>query len=213
MTTAHQHEATLEDALDFINTLHIEEDAHDHLAELGAGSEWLAQRGLLHQRRDGRLPGVDDEGTNARIRGCRDALRDLFDATVEGRRVSRNVLDELNRVLRHRELIELVPSRAGARLDHRHVGDPVDDALARLAEVLAREVGTDDTSRLRICANETCRWAFRDSSPTGRRRWCDMASCGNRAKAARHRARVRAAAKAPAGPTADALRNAQVARA
>ena len=139
MTTAHQHEATLEDALDFINTLHIEEDAPDHLAELGAGTEWLAQRGLLHERRDGRLPGVDDEGTNTRIRGCRDAMRALFDATVEGHRVSRDVLDELNRVLQHRELIELVPSRAGARLDHRHVGDPVDDALARLAEVLARD--------------------------------------------------------------------------
>jgi len=140
-------------------------------------------------------------------------MRALFDATVEGHRVSRDVLDELNRVLQHRELIELVPSRAGARLDHRHVGDPVDDALARLAEVLAREVGTDDTSRLRICANETCRWAFRDSSPTGRRRWCDMASCGNRAKAARHRARVRAATSAPARPGADAVGNADVARA
>jgi predicted RNA-binding Zn ribbon-like protein len=33
---------------------------------------------------------------------------------------------------------------------------------------------------------------FFDSSPTGRRRWCDMATCGNRAKAARHRARAKA---------------------
>ncbi|MGO9207446.1 MAG: CGNR zinc finger domain-containing protein [Candidatus Limnocylindrales bacterium] len=32
---------------------------------------------------------------------------------------------------------------------------------------------------------------FYDASPTGRRRWCDMASCGNRAKAARHRVRAR----------------------
>jgi len=33
---------------------------------------------------------------------------------------------------------------------------------------------------------------FYDISRTGRRRWCDMATCGNRAKAARHRARARA---------------------
>ncbi|HEX9739118.1 MAG TPA: CGNR zinc finger domain-containing protein, partial [Candidatus Limnocylindria bacterium] len=32
-----------------------------------------------------------------------------------------------------------------------------------------------------------------DRSPTGRRRWCDMRTCGNQAKAARHRARVREA--------------------
>ena len=45
-----------------------------------------------------------------------------------------------------------------------------------------------------ICANDTCRWIFYDTSRTGRRRWCDMATCGNRAKAARHRARAKAAA-------------------
>jgi predicted RNA-binding Zn ribbon-like protein len=37
---------------------------------------------------------------------------------------------------------------------------------------------------------------FYDTSRTGRRRWCDMATCGNRAKAARHRARSKAASGA-----------------
>src|SRR2546422_11615305 len=98
MTTAHQHEATLEDALDFINTLHIEEDAPDHLAELGAGTEWLAQRGLLPERRDGRVPRGDGEGTNTRVRGCRGARRAPFAAPAGGRRVSRGGLGELNTV-------------------------------------------------------------------------------------------------------------------
>jgi predicted RNA-binding Zn ribbon-like protein len=38
-----------------------------------------------------------------------------------------------------------------------------------------------------------CRWVFYDESRAGKRRWCDMASCGNRAKAARHRARQKEA--------------------
>jgi predicted RNA-binding Zn ribbon-like protein len=42
-----------------------------------------------------------------------------------------------------------------------------------------------------MCDGETCYWLFYDVSRTGRRRWCDMATCGNRAKAARHRARAR----------------------
>jgi predicted RNA-binding Zn ribbon-like protein len=33
---------------------------------------------------------------------------------------------------------------------------------------------------------------FRDYSPAGRRKWCDMSTCGNRAKAARHRERQKA---------------------
>ena len=40
--------------------------------------------------------------------------------------------------------------------------------------------------RLRRCANEECLWLFLDESKSGTRRWCDMASCGNRAKARRH---------------------------
>ena len=39
---------------------------------------------------------------------------------------------------------------------------------------------------IRQCANDACLWLFVDASKNGTRRWCDMASCGNRAKAHRH---------------------------
>jgi predicted RNA-binding Zn ribbon-like protein len=76
-------------------------------------------------------------------------------------------------------------------VDHRHVGDPVDDALARLADPLVTELTDGHPERIKICASDTCQWIFYDASRTSRRRWCDMATCGNRAKAARHRARER----------------------
>jgi predicted RNA-binding Zn ribbon-like protein len=40
--------------------------------------------------------------------------------------------------------------------------------------------------RVRRCANEACLWLFNDESKAGTRRWCDMSSCGNRAKSRRH---------------------------
>lgn len=40
--------------------------------------------------------------------------------------------------------------------------------------------------RIRQCASEKCLWLFIDESKSGTRRWCDMASCGNRAKSRRH---------------------------
>ena len=40
--------------------------------------------------------------------------------------------------------------------------------------------------RIRQCANEKCRFLFIDESKNGTRRWCEMSSCGNRAKARRH---------------------------
>ena len=43
-----------------------------------------------------------------------------------------------------------------------------------------------DPERIRQCANDKCRWLFVDVSKSGARRWCQMNSCGNRAKAQRH---------------------------
>jgi predicted RNA-binding Zn ribbon-like protein len=43
---------------------------------------------------------------------------------------------------------------------------------------------------VRQCANEKCLWLLLDQSKNGSRRWCDMKSCGNRAKARRHYLKV-----------------------
>jgi predicted RNA-binding Zn ribbon-like protein len=45
---------------------------------------------------------------------------------------------------------------------------------------------SDQLSRLRICASDTCLWLFMDASRNRSRRWCDMKVCGNRAKVQRH---------------------------
>lgn len=42
---------------------------------------------------------------------------------------------------------------------------------------------TGDFSRIKQCGSETCDWLFFDQSKPNRRRWCDMKTCGNRAKA------------------------------
>jgi len=52
---------------------------------------------------------------------------------------------------------------------------------------------SSDSSRIRECSSETCSWLFLDTSRNGRRRWCDMKTCGNRAKARRYYQRHREA--------------------
>jgi len=57
----------------------------------------------------------------------------------------------------------------------------------RLALALAvLEATRLDRSRLRRCAREGCVLLFFDTSKNRTRRWCDMAVCGNRVKAASH---------------------------
>jgi predicted RNA-binding Zn ribbon-like protein len=108
---------------------------------------------------------------------------------VERRGADPAAIDRLNEALRHRPLVELTPGGDGCAVGHRHVGDPWDEAVARTLEPFVQAVAEGDIDRFRICANDGCRWIFQDESRAGRRRWCNMATCGNRAKAARHRAR------------------------
>ena len=63
---------------------------------------------------------------------------------------------------------------------------PVDLATARSALKL---IASPDTERLKICPN--CEWLFIDRSKNRSRTWCDMAVCGNRAKARLHYQRKR----------------------
>ncbi len=185
----HDHVVDLETALDFVNTLkYTDGQPTEVLGTTSEALEWLHGHGLVHHEA---LARADDAATLRRIHDTRAALRELADATYEGRLPRQDALDEVNRALQAREVVQLVPGPDGCRLDHRHVGDPVDDALANLAEPIVREVTGGRPDRLRACADDGCRWVFYDDSRTGRRRWCDMASCGNRAKAARHRARVK----------------------
>jgi hypothetical protein len=48
-----------------------------------------------------------------------------------------------------------------------------------------------EREHLKVCANPACRWLFLDRSKNHARLWCDMAVCGNRAKARRYADRHR----------------------
>ena len=62
-------------------------------------------------------------------------------------------------------------------------------AVARAAIALFERA---DDSVLKWCADDDCTHPFLDTSRGHRRRWCGMAGCGDRAKAAAYRARKRA---------------------
>jgi predicted RNA-binding Zn ribbon-like protein len=195
----HGHQASVADGLDFVNTLEYDKGLPDeHLTDAVVAVSWMQQHQLLHAETAAELVadvGADEDAAERllqRVRKVRWAVRELLDAAVEKRPPQDSALREVNRALRANYVYELVPAADGVSLDHRHEGDPISGALARLCEAIARELTQSEKDRLRICANDECRWVFRDNSPAGRRKWCDMSSCGNRAKAARHRERQKA---------------------
>ncbi len=202
----HAHGVDLEGTFDFLNTLDTDNGFPvEKLPTLDDALTWFVSRGVIHYEGADRArakvasqPAAAAKDLN-RVHAVRDALREVALAISEHRAPRASALGNVNRALHARQVIELIPAPDGCSVDHRHVGDPIDDALARLAEPLVSELTGGHPERIRVCASDTCEWIFYDASRTGRRRWCDMSTCGNRAKAARHRARGKADARTADG--------------
>jgi predicted RNA-binding Zn ribbon-like protein len=192
MTTAHQsnhqHPLELDTALDFINTLDLDDgQLVEHFQGPADAAAWFVDRDLSHPAATRPWTAADLE----HVRHVRAALREVVEAVIADRRPQAGAVRVVNETLEARAPARLELDGRAIRVGHRHAPSPVDDALARVADTITAELATGRPDRFRICANDQCRWAFFDSSPTGRRRWCDMQTCGNRAKAARHRAKLK----------------------
>ena len=88
-------------------------------------------------------------------------------------------------------------------VDHYRLAALGDSRIAPVFAGLAdavRQCSEDQTwQRLKVCARDTCRWAFYDASRNRVRRWCSMAGCGNHVKMKRSYARRTGAGEARSG--------------
>lgn len=66
-------------------------------------------------------------------------------------------------------------------------GGWVDALISRLSVELLLGTRTNQTARLKVCANPDCQWLFWDASRPGTGRWCSMQLCGGQAKSRRYR--------------------------
>ena len=125
-----------------------------------------------------------------RVRG---ALRSLAERGPMSERIRAEGLIEINRVLGRSAGTRRVELRNDGTFIRSFV--PVGDAFAGLVipivESAADALILGELPRVRRCADQRCQRVFFDNTKNGRRRWCDMATCGNRAKAARHREKLK----------------------
>ena len=151
-------------------------------AERGAGIRRRAQ-----QQPAGAAAALVDA---RRVRG---ALRSLAERGPTSDRVRADGLNEINRVLGRSAGTRRVELRPDGTFIRTFV--PVGDAFAGLVipvvESAADALILGELPRVRRCADPRCQRVFYDNTKNGRRRWCDMATCGNRAKAARHREKLK----------------------
>lgn len=166
----------------FVNTLDVEAGS-DLLSDPETARGWFVDAGFLE--RDKVVSDADLEFA----RGVRAGIRGLLGAD-SSRSNEAEALGAL-RKLTEAHLARLTVSDAGVvgleNAEEGSLGCGLFDLL-----LIAREAQQNGSwSRLKICANPDCQWAFYDRSRNQQGNWCDMAVCGNRLKNRQLRARRR----------------------
>jgi predicted RNA-binding Zn ribbon-like protein len=189
--------------LDFLNSVATPVDTPVDWLDSGDGLlRWLAQAKLvpadvLDELKARAMPGeLDKVADEART------LREWFRGFVRkhiGRPLTPKALHELgplNRLLERDEAFNQISRQHhsdGDRLELRMMRRwrSPESLLLPIGEALAKFVSEEDFSNVKACEGHACTLVFADHTRRRARRWCSMAICGNRAKQAAHRNRLK----------------------
>ena len=190
--------------LDFLNSIATPVDVPvDWLDNADGLVAWLTQANLvpahaLNALAEKATPGeLDKVARQARV------LREWFRGFVlkhMGRSLTPAATDELgplNALLERDEMFRRItvrPDSDGDRLELQTMRPwrTPESLLMPIGEALARCVCDEDFAAIRACEGPVCALIFADRTRRRGRRWCSMAVCGNRAKQAAHRNRLKA---------------------
>jgi len=188
--------------LDLANTVSRRDDPErraEHLASYADLVAFVRQAELISARQADDLNAyAARESAQARQNfrraiELREAIFRTFSAIAQGQPVGRDDLSLINdfaiEALRHRRL---TPAGGGYRWEWGTEGkDPLARVVWPAAHAAAELLTSKELRSVRLCEAPDCQWLFLDRSRNRSRRWCDMAACGNRAKARRHYQRTR----------------------
>jgi predicted RNA-binding Zn ribbon-like protein len=189
--------------LDFLNSIATPVDTPIDWLDNGDGLlKWLAQAKLVPANALDTLKARAMPGELDAVAEQTRALREWFRAFVRkhmGRPLTPRALHELgplNGLLERDEAFSQISQRHrsdGGRLELRMMRRwrSPESLLLPIGEALAKFVCEEDFTDVKACEGHRCTLVFADHTRRRARRWCSMAVCGNRAKQAAHRHRLK----------------------
>jgi predicted RNA-binding Zn ribbon-like protein len=189
--------------LDFLNSIATPVDQPVDWLDSGDGLvTWLAQAKLVPTKVLNALTRQSTPGEMDKVAGQARVLREWFRGFVRrqmGRPLTPEAVHELaplNALLERDEMLSRVAVHQDSHGNHlelqttRRWRSP-ESLLLPIGEALALCVCDEDFSNIRACEGQRCTLIFADHTRRRVRRWCSMAMCGNRAKQAAHRHRLK----------------------
>jgi predicted RNA-binding Zn ribbon-like protein len=167
-------------ALDFVATVaERRTTAVERVSTPAALAQWFLEAGIVDA-----LPAIDDAG-HARALRLRETIWGLL-TTDPAQLLDAASVEELDRYA-------TAPAPTAVLRTDRRVATTGDLAacLSLVARAAVDAFRPENAAHLKWCEGVDCTRPFLDASRAGNRRWCGMAGCGDRAKAAAYRARKR----------------------
>ena len=183
-----------EPCLDFSNTWADRgRPETDQLHGYGDLLAFALQAGLLEAEAGGALAELARtdpaaaERAHAAAHQLRESLYGLFAARARNRPLAARDLDRFNQHLAAAlPRLRIESSGEGLRWNWQDAQASLHSPLWPIVRSAAGLLTTADLDLVRECDGSQCTWLFLDHSRGRSRRWCSIASCGNRAKARRH---------------------------
>ena len=186
--------------LDFLNSIATPVDQPIDWLDSGAGLvAWLAQAELVPTPALNALTKQSTPGDLDKVADQARSLREWFRGFVHrhmGRPLTPKAIRELSPLNTLLEVDEMF-SRVSVQQDHLGLQTTrrwrsSESLLLPIGEAMAKCVCDEDFADIRACDGHNCTLIFADRTRRRGRRWCSMAMCGNRAKQAAHRHRIKA---------------------
>lgn len=187
--------------LDFANTVdgHTSDHPHEWLTNYHELVAWSEHAQVLSADEAGRLLAAAAErpaeahAVWERAIVLREAIFRIFQSVAAEHVPTEDDLIILNAALREAMAhARLRATASGFTWDWHYDSESLDCMLWPITRSAAELLTSPELARVRSCPGTGgCGWLFLDTSKNGRRRWCSMESCGNRAKARRHYQRTR----------------------
>jgi predicted RNA-binding Zn ribbon-like protein len=189
--------------LDFLNSIATPVDAPVDWLDSGDGLlKWLARAKLVPADVLDELKARAMTGELDKVADQTRALREWFRGFVRkhmGRPLTPNALHELgplNSLLERDEAFSQISryrhsDGVGLELQMMRRWRSPESLLLPIGEALAKFVCEEDFANVKACEGHSCTLVFADHTRRRARKWCSMAICGNRAKQAAHRNRLK----------------------
>ena len=170
--------------IDLVNTRYVEGNKKvDLFISTSHLWNWLIENNIIAKNTNENV--ITDELVTL-LKELRMLSKEVLNSIQSGGKLSKNIKSKIKKYINDTNItVDFLDN--DKNIDLTYIGKTIKDNITYIIiNDLVDTLKHYDTKRIRQCYHENCVCYFLDISKAGKRKWCDMETCGNRKKASNH---------------------------